>query len=140
MELGGRTSTNILPGRGLINPAFVIKIVSANDDMQQPRGDNRNNPSDDFLSNLSVGDDVDGKSDDGKIISGSIQEIIKNLLGDVTYVIVTDSKGKTHRLPSTTLQIRKKFRNDTDDDEELTSSPAIFAESVLCFSEFKKNK
>lgn len=139
MQLGGGGSTNILPGRGLINPAFVIKIVAATNDMQQKTGSSRKNPNDDYLSNISVGDEVDAKVK-GETISGSVQRIIKNELGDVTYVMVSDEKGETRKIEATELQTRKRYRK-APEDEAAISSPAVFAESrVLLFNEFINNQ
>lgn len=137
MDLGGRSgSTNILPGRGLINPAFVIKIVAATDDMQQQKSSSRRNPNDDFMSNLSIGDSIEAKKN-GEDISGTVRRIIKNSIGDVVYVIVSDDSGKKHKVEATGISARKKFPKNSDTDR-LTSSPVLFNESkIVSFGEFK---
>lgn len=138
MYLGGLNSTNILPGRGLINPAFVIKIVAATDDMQQQKFSGRRNPNDNFMSNISVGDSIDAKKN-GEQISGIVKRVIKNSLGDVVYVIVLDNNGKSHKVEVTNLSIRKKFPKNSDTDR-LISSPALFNESIIVsFNEFIKH-
>jgi hypothetical protein len=132
--LGGANSTNLLPGRGLINPAFVIKIVPATDALQQRKGQGRDNPNDDYLSNCKAGDYVDTKVK-GKDISGMIERIIKNSIGDVTYVIIKDSHGETYKVGATKIVPRKVFSNP--EDAEHTSSPALFAESrFFSYSQF----
>lgn len=133
--LGGGGNTNILPGRGLINPAFVIKIVPATDELQQPKNSSRKNPNDDFLSNLVAGDEVDFKQN-GKDMSGAVHRITKNALGDVVFVIVIDNNGHTHKVNATAVHSRKKYSDDSSNDD-LVSSPAIFNESKwLSFSEY----
>ena len=64
----------LLPGSGLVNPAFVIQILSANDDLEQPKSKSRGNPDNDFLDNLECGDTVFAKK--GKEnVEGKIQRI-----------------------------------------------------------------
>lgn len=135
MYLGKSSGTGaLLPGRGLINPAFVIKIVPATDELQQKPSGGRNNPSNDYLDNLKVGDQV--KADIGKrTIVGAVERIIRNNLGDGVFVMVIDARGKTHKVEGSRIS---KSRSATDDDDDrLVSSPAIFNESkVLSFSQF----
>lgn len=134
--LGGSSNMNILPGRGLVNPAFTIKMVAATDSIQQPAGGGRNNPNDDYLSNLSTNDSVFAKVD-GKEISGNISRIIKNSEGDVIYVVIIDNKGDQYKVEATAIKKRKNFRR-SDNDDSLVSSPASFNESVLSFQEYHK--
>ena len=129
-----KTNSSVMPGRGLINPAFVIKIVSATDELQQKNSSGRDNPNDDFLSSLKTGTDIEAKVDDKKI-TGTVSTVIKNAEGDVILVKMIDTNGKTHKIEATSIVKRKKFGDDNRD--KLTSSPAIFAESkFLCYSEF----
>lgn len=131
------SSGGILPGRGLINPAFVIKIVPATDDMQEQPTNGRKNPNTDFLDNLETGASVEARV--GKyVISGRVQRIIKNSLGDSTYVVIRDENGKIHKIVSTLI-------TPTEIDfipgkERLSSSPAVFNESFMSFSAFLNNK
>jgi hypothetical protein len=125
----------LLPGRGLINPAFVIKIVPATDDLQQKPSTGRDNPDNDYLDNLKVGNQVQAKVSN-KTIVGSVERIIKNELGDGVYVIVIDARGKSHKIEGS--QIKKvNTALDNSDKDRLVSSPAIFNESkFLSFSQF----
>lgn len=130
-------SGSILPGRGLMNPAFVIKIVPATDDMQQKPDSGRNNPDNNYLDNLKTGSLVSAKV--GKrTIKGKVDRVIKNDLGDCVFVVIKDDKGKMHKIDST--RIDKKFNNPIDDEQgRLASSPALLNESrFLSFSEFSK--
>jgi hypothetical protein len=129
-----KTIGSLLPGRGLINPAFVIKIVPATDDMQQRASSGRDNPNDDYLDNLKVGTEVTSISK-GKKISGKVQRIIKNELGDGVYVVIADSRGKLHKVEGS--RISKTKSNNFDDRSKLASSPALFGESkILSFRDF----
>ena len=133
--LGKTTSAN-LPGRGLINPAFIIKIVAATDIMQQQPSSGRDNPNNDYLDNLKVGSTIKAKIK-GRTIIGSVQRTIKNEIGDVTYVIVADKKGKVHKIGSTLVN---NVGNPTlaDDRSKITSSPAIFNENkFFSYQQFK---
>lgn len=133
----GKTMGANLPGRGLINPAFVIKIVAATDNLQQQPSSGRDNPNDDYLDNLKAGSTVKAKVD-GKLITGAVQRIIKNELGDCTYVIVMDKRGKVHKIESTLINKIRKPSLD-DDRAKMTSSPAIFNENkFFTFNEFIK--
>ena len=125
----------LLPGSGLVNPAFVIQILSANDDLEQPKSKSRGNPDNDFLDNLECGDTVFAKK--GKEnVEGKIQRIIKNSLGDVTFVIISDKEGRKHRLEATTVK-KERPQEVTHDEEAATSSPAIFNENRFkSFSQF----
>lgn len=122
-----KSSGALLPGRGLINPAFVIKIVPATDDLQQPTSSGRENPTDDYLDNVKVGNEVKAKVGK-KTIIGKVQRIIKNELGDGIYAIVSDSRGKTHKIEGSMISVIKGGKPD-DDREKLVSSPALFNES-----------
>jgi hypothetical protein len=135
-----KTSGSLLPGRGLINPAFVIKIVPATDDLQQNASTGRDNPTDDYLDNIKVGNEVQAKVGK-KTIIGRVQRIIKNELGDGVYAIVADSKGKTHKIEGSRISVVKGGIAD-DNREKLVSSPATFNESKFMdynqFSNFVK--
>jgi hypothetical protein len=129
-SLGGLKSGSIMPGRGLVNPAFSIKIVPANDDMQQRPTSGRNNPNTDVLSNLKVGNSVSTKID-GTSITGNITRIIKNQEGDVIKIIIIDDKGAKHVSGVTNIGIGNV--TPTNDEKALVSSPAFFAESKFMF-------
>jgi hypothetical protein len=137
MSFLAKTTSSNLPGRGLINPAFVIKIVPATDNLQQQPSTGRDNPSDDYLDNLAVGSQVIAKVGNRKI-SGSVQRIIKNELGDGVFVMISDSRGKIHKVEGS--RIKKVSVPSVDDDNaRLTSSPATFNESrILSFDDFLK--
>ena len=128
-------SSSSTPGRGLNNPAFSIKIIPPNDDIQQDRSAGRNNPSSDLLDDISVGDKIVTKIE-GKEIDLKVSRVIKNELKDGVYVIATDSEGKEHKVE--TSRIRKTRKETVSDAEDrLQSSPALFNESkFLSFNEF----
>lgn len=140
MYLGGKTALgglggSVTPGRGLINPAFVIKIVPATDDMEQRPSAGRNNPNTDVGSNLKAGATVSTKIND-KPVTGTIERIIKNQGGDVIKLIIIDDTGKKHESGVTDLDIGTV--KSSDDKEALVSSPAMFAESkFLSYKDFK---
>ena len=46
---GGMATGSIMPGKGLVNPAFRIKLIPATDKLQQPAGPPRPNSADDYL-------------------------------------------------------------------------------------------
>jgi hypothetical protein len=127
-----------LPGRGLINPAFVIKIVPATDDMQQKPSTGRDNPNNDYLDNLKVGAEV--IADLGKRkIKGSVQRIEKNELGDGVYALIQDDRGKTHKVEGS--RISKISKPGADDDKaRKTSTPTLFNESRFkSYNDFLKD-
>ena len=130
-----KSSGSTLPGRGLINPAFVIKIVPATDDLQQQASGGRDNPENDYLDGLKVGNEVQatiGK----KTVIGKVQRIIKNELGDGIYVIISDARGKTHKVEGSRIT-KSQGGAPTDYREKMVSSPALFNESkFLSFHEF----
>jgi hypothetical protein len=127
-----------LPGRGLINPAFVIKMVAATDDMQQNASTGRNNPTNDYLDNLNVGADVIGDLGKQKV-RGSVQRIEKNELGDGVYVIIKTKSGKEFKIEGS--RISRVSKPSTDDDTaRLSSSPALFNESHFkTYNDFLKD-
>jgi hypothetical protein len=133
-----KTSGSLLPGRGLINPAFVIKIVPATDNLQQQPSTGRDNPTEDYHDNLKVGNEVKGRVGK-KTIVGKVERIIKNELGDCIYVMVSDPRGKSYKIEAS--QIEKTRGNIPDDDRAaLTSSPALFNESdILSFEQFHQS-
>jgi hypothetical protein len=134
MSFLAKSTGALLPGRGLINPAFVIKIVPATDDLQQQPSTGRDNPSNDYLDNLKVGTEVMATIGKKKIV-GKIQRIIKNELGDGIFAIIADSTGKTHKIEGSRLQLTKSGPNDSDYLRS-TSSPALLAEKFLSFQSF----
>ncbi len=134
MSFLAKSTGALLPGRGLINPAFVIKIVPATDDLQQQPSTGRDNPSNDYLDNLKVGTEVMATIGKKKIV-GKIQRIIKNELGDGIFAIIADSTGKTHKVEGSRLQLTKSGPNDSDYLRS-TSSPALLAEKFLSFQSF----
>ena len=122
-----------MPGRGLINPAFVIKIIPATDALQQKNSAPRNNPSNDLLDGISVGDEILAKIK-GEKITGRVQRIIKNEEGDSIYVSIIDSEGKTRKIEGSRIQ--KISNNSNINSDQAISSPAMFSESLLSFNEF----
>jgi len=131
----GKTTGNNLPGRGLINPAFVIKIVPATDNLQQQPTKGRDNQKDDYLDNLNVGSTVSTEID-GETVTGTVVRIEKNDLGDGVYVIMKDHTGKEHKIEGSRT---KKVASPSGDDStaRLQSSPATFNESkILSFKQF----
>jgi hypothetical protein len=135
--LANTTGSN-MPGRGLINPAFIIKIVPATDDLQQKPSAGRDNPNNDYLDNLKVGAEVSAKVD-GEKITGRVDRIIKNQSGEGIYVIIIDDSGKKHKIEGSRI-IRLGNPNVDDEKVRLTSSPAIFNESkkFLTYEDFIK--
>ena len=130
-----KTIGSLLPGRGLMNPAFVIKIVPATDDLQQKPESGRDNPTDDYLDNLKVGASVQALHK-GKKIVGKVQRIIKNELGDGVYVMISNSKGKVFKVEGSKIT-RVQSSSLDDDRAKLASSPATFAESkILSYQDF----
>jgi hypothetical protein len=130
--LGGANNSGSMPGRGLINPAFVIKIVPATDQLQQKPSSGRDNPNTDFLDNLKVGSRVKARVN-RKTILGSVQRILKNELGDCTYVLVVDKKGKIHKIESTLIQ--SVGSTISSDNLSLVSTPVM--EKFLTYIDFK---
>lgn len=136
--LGGRSTGTNLPGRGLINPAFVIKIVPATDNMQQTNSQGRDNPENDYLDNLDVGTEVEA-SVKGVKITGRVLQIIKNEKGDGVYAIVKTSNGKEIKIEGS--RIKHVTSSSFDDSKvKLQSSPTVFNESkFLSFNDFLNN-
>lgn len=133
----GMSSGSIMPGKGLVNPAFKIKLVAATDKLQQPESPGRPAPADDYLDNLKVGDKVSFSTKEGKI-EGRVERIIKNGEGDGVFVEVIDIDGKTHKVEGSRILAAV---GDLDSDEEVaTSSPAIFAENqkFLSYDQFNE--
>ena len=134
MSILAKSAGSIMPGRGLINPAFVIKIVPATDDMQQPKSNGRPNPSNDYLDKYDIGDEIRAKVDD-EVVSGKVTRIIKNSEGDGVYALITSQDGKTHKIEGS--QILDVGEPASNSDDYLTSSPGIFNETkFMSFSEF----
>lgn len=122
------------PGRGLINPAFRITLVSPNDDMQQKRAGGRPNPNADVLDNLAISTTINWKHK-GKTIQGKVQRLIKNEEGDVSYVIAKSEDGRSHKIEASRVQMAET--NSTPESEyEPTSTHAYFNESILTFEQF----
>ena len=133
----GKSAGSILPGRGLINPAFVIKIVPMTDDMQSHNNAGRPNQENDYLDGLRIGDEIEAEIDD-KTVIGKIQQFIKNTEGDNVYAKIIDSRGKTHKIEGS--QIKKSNYRDASDNDRLVSSPAKFNESKFSsYNEFLNN-
>jgi hypothetical protein len=111
--------------------------VPATDNLQQPVSNGRDNPTNDYLDNLKVGTEVKANVK-GKTVYGKVQRIMRNQLGDGTYVVISDSRGKIHKIEGSKL-IRIKTNNLEDDRAELASSPAVVGESrILSFEEFSR--
>jgi len=130
-----KSSGSLLPGRGLINPAFVIKIVPATDELQQKQTYSRENPTNDYLDNLKVGQRVEATKGKEKVV-GKVERIIKNSQGDGIYVIIRDSSGKEHKIEGSNITAL----SSTDpgyDRERNVSSPGLFNETkFLSFNDF----
>jgi hypothetical protein len=136
MPILAKSTGSLLPGRGLINPAFVIKIVPATDDLQQQPSTGRDNPNNDYLDNLKVGTEVAATIGKRKVV-GKIQRIIKNELGDGIFAIIADSTGKTYKVEGSRLELTKSGPNDSDYIRS-TSSPALLAENrLMSFKDFQ---
>lgn len=134
MSILAKSAGSIMPGRGLINPAFVIKIVPATDDMQQPKSTGRPNQSNDYLDRCEIGDEIRAKVDD-EIVSGKVTRIIKNGEGDGVYAMITSPDGKSHKVEGS--QIMDAGELASTDDDYLRSSPGIFNETkFMTFGEF----
>jgi hypothetical protein len=132
-----KTTGANLPGRGLINPAFIIKIVPATDNLQQQPSTGRDNPKDDYLDNLAVGSEVQARIGKRKVM-GTVQRILKNELGDGVFVIIADDRGKTHKVEGSRIS-KVSMPNVDDDKARLTSSPALFNESkFMSYDDFLK--
>jgi hypothetical protein len=135
MSILARSGGSIMPGRGLMNPAFVIKIVPATDDMQEPRSSGRENPNNDFLDNYSVGDTVSAKVDK-ETVRGKIERVIKNAEGDGIYVIIVTPDGEHHKIEGSQI-VDSGEPEQGNQDDYLTSTPGIFNENkFLTFREF----
>jgi hypothetical protein len=134
--LAKTTGTN-LPGRGLINPAFVIKIVPATDNMQQNTSTGRDNPNDDYLDNLKIGTKVKADVNNKKVV-GTVERIIKNELGDGVFVEIRTRAGKTIKVEGS--RIKPIIVSSTDDKVgKAMSANALFNESrIMDFETFSK--
>lgn len=131
-------TSSMLPGRGLINPAFVIKIVPANDDLQQRRTNGRDNPYNDYLDKIKTGTRVEFKNN-GKMDKGVVQRIIKNSNGDGVFVEVMTDEGKLKKIEGSQIKIIGQKSKLDDDTAQAMSSPAIFNENeFLCYDDFLK--
>lgn len=135
--LAKTTGTN-LPGRGLINPAFVIKIVPATDNMQQNTSTGRDNPNDDYLDNLKVGTKVQADLNRRKIV-GTVERILKNELGDGVFVEIRTRSGKIVKVEGS--RIKPIIVSSTDNTVgKAMSADALFNESkIMDFETFSKN-
>lgn len=126
----------VMPGRGFVNAAFSIRIVSPNDDIQEKPQGGRPNPSEDLLDNLEIGTEVSFIRNH-KSQHGRVQRIVKNGEGDVTHVMVKVEDGRTHKVEATHLRIEDSPDLEDDREEAKLSAPAVFNENVLLsFSEF----
>ena len=130
-----RSAGSVLPGRGLMNPAFSIKVVTANDSMQERPSNGRNNQSDDYLDGIKIGDSVTAKIKKKKV-TGKVTQIIKNELGDGIYALVVDKNGKEHKIEGS-LITKIRQTEITDDKAAIMSTPARFNESrFLSYNQF----
>jgi hypothetical protein len=135
MSILAKSAGSIMPGRGLINPAFVIKIVPATDDMQQPKSAGRPNPSNDYLDKYEIGDEIRAKVDD-EVVSGKLNRIIKNEEGDGVYALIISQDGKTHKIEGSQIMDAGEPTSSSSDDY-LRSSPGVFNETkFMSFGEF----
>lgn len=113
---------------GYDNPAFKIHIISPNDSLQPPRGTKRH-------MNIAIGDSVSFRHGDievyGKISGWKLTRNGESIL----FVYIVTEKGKKYRVSMTDL-VSKNSNLDTDN----TSSPGIFAESILLdFKQFQNS-
>jgi preprotein translocase subunit YajC len=122
---------------GYENPAFKIKIVSPNDDLQQKQGVPRRNPRTDFLDNLEVGDVVSAVVGKETIV-GKISKMKKNGENDVVMVEVVTNDGKKVKVDATRIRATDPVADDVPDNLAANlSTNGIFQESrVLSFQEF----
>jgi hypothetical protein len=108
------------------NPAFKIQIVKPNDSLQQPKGDPRSNPSNDYLDNVEIGEVVScmiGK----KTIIGKVSKIIKNSEGDGIIAEIVTKDGEKFKVNGSAISVANP--SDVPDDiRQNISSPGILAE------------
>lgn len=134
--LGNTETAGIMPGKGLVNPIFQIKITTPNDKLQQPKTANTLVQVDDYLDKIKAGDRIKFKDNDGTI-SGRVESIEKNPEGDGLFVHVIDDNGEKHKVEGSRV-ISAEGIIDPLDKANLTSSPAMFAENskFLSYDEF----
>lgn len=122
---------------GYENPAFKIKIVSPNDDLQQRQGAPRSNPSTDFLDNLEVGDVVTAKVGKEDVV-GKISKMKKNGQNDVVLVDIMTNDGKKFTVDATRIRSTDPVQDDVPDNLAANlSTNGIFQESkILSFQQF----
>jgi hypothetical protein len=130
---------------GYYNPAFKIRIVNPSDSLQQPAIPGRENPQDDLLDNLYVGQRIVAQIGNRKV-SGKISRIFKNTDNEGIFVNMTTKDGKTYKVDGSRISIGDSGSTGDNqarvDQERAISSPAFFAESrkasrfVQLFEEF----
>jgi hypothetical protein len=125
---------------GYENPAFKLQIVKPNDDLQPPESAGRNNPVDDLLDNLVVGQRIVARIGKRKII-GKVTRVYRNAENDGIYVSLVTKEGKAYKVDGS--RIATTAMGDSDDRvmkmdmEKPESSPGLFAESkLLSFEQF----
>jgi hypothetical protein len=125
---------------GYQNPAFKIQIVKPNDDLQQAKSPGRNNPSDDLLDNIVVGQRIVARIGKRKV-TGRVSRVFRNAENDGIYVSMVTRDGKTYKVDGSRISITAFGERDDEvskaDPESAVSSPGLFAESKLMnFEEF----
>lgn len=122
---------------GYYNPAFKLKIVAANNDMQQPQSQPRDNPSDDFLDNLAVGQSVTAKIGNRKV-TGKITRIFRNAENEGIFAQIITRDGKSYKVDGSRITLGASDPQDeVSIPDKATSTPGVFAESkLLSFSQF----
>lgn len=125
---------------GYENPAFKLQIVKPNDDLQQPESPGRENPNDDLLDNLVVGQRIVARIGKRKII-GKVTRVFRNAENDGIYVSLVTKDGKSYKVDGS--RISTTAPGDSDDQvmkmdmEAPVSSPGLFAESkIMSFQQF----
>ena len=120
-------------GAGFQNPVFKISAVNPTDDLQQPRGAPRENPSDNAFSNIEIGHMVSCKK--GKtIVSGKVSKLYKNDENDVIYIEFMTSSGEKIKIDVSRLYDASDG-NIPDDMSQVSTS--VSNESVILkFNEF----
>jgi hypothetical protein len=130
---------------GYYNPAFKIRIVNPSDSLQQPSIPGRENPQDDWLDNLCVGQRIVAHIGNRKV-TGKISRIFKNTDNEGVFVEMITKEGKRYKVDGSRISIKDSGNTGDNqarvDQDRAISSPAFFAENaapkrfVKLFEEF----
>lgn len=132
---GSNGSLNTTASLGYENPAFKIKIVPPNDNLQQKRGHPRPNPSDDAGDNIKEGDPITAKVGERRV-TGTVYSVEKNDQGDVIFIEIRDLDGNLHKVDISRIRAAGVTSDDNPNSvQQGASSPGIFAESK--FSDYE---